>query len=72
MDAHAGARPSPEILVRGLNEGIGISLDLKQGRMYFTDLGGSVYTSKLDGSDQRTLLTHLGALVGIEYVEPIR
>jgi len=72
MDAPAGARPSPEILVRGLNEGIGISLNLKQGRMYFTDLGGSVYTSKLDGSDQRTLLTHQGALVGIEYAESIR
>jgi hypothetical protein len=37
--------------------------------MFFTDLGGNVYSSKLDGSDQKTLLTHQGALVGIEYVE---
>ena len=34
----------------GLQEGIGISLDLKGGRMFFTDLGGNVYSAGLDGS----------------------
>jgi hypothetical protein len=69
MDAPRGAARRPEILARGLKEGIGISLDLKQNRMFFTDLGGNVYTSKLDGSDEKTLLEHQGSLVGIEYVE---
>ena len=60
-------RPEPEILVRGLNEGIGIALDLAGGRMFFTDLGGSVYSAKLDGSDKKTLLTGQGSLTGIAY-----
>ncbi|HTS30542.1 MAG TPA: hypothetical protein VMH81_31940 [Bryobacteraceae bacterium] len=69
MDAPKGSRQGPAILVRGLHEGIGISLDVARDRMYFTDLGGSVYSARLDGSDQKTLLAHQGALVGIEYVE---
>jgi DNA-binding beta-propeller fold protein YncE len=69
MDAAKGARHTPEILVKGLKEGIGVSLDLKRNRMYYTDLGGNLYSAALDGSDQKTLLSHQGSLVGIEYVE---
>jgi hypothetical protein len=73
MDPPAGANPmarkDQEILVRGLQEGIGISLDLTGGRMFFTDLGGNVYRAKLDGSEKRTLLTGQGSLTGIAYVE---
>jgi hypothetical protein len=58
-----------QIEVTGLNEGIGIALDLKGGRMFFTDLGGSVYCAKLDGSDKRTLLSGQGALTGIAYAD---
>ena len=47
MDPHKGEQ---EILVSGLKEGIGISLDLRGGRMYYTDLGGNVYSARLDGS----------------------
>jgi hypothetical protein len=46
-----------QIEVTDLNEGIGIALDLKGRWMFFTDLGGSVYCAKLDGSDRRTLLS---------------
>jgi hypothetical protein len=60
------------ILVSGLHEGIGISLDLRGGRMFFTDLGGNVYRANLDGSDKRTILTGQGALTGIVYVELTR
>ncbi len=31
-------------------EAIGIALDLKGERMFLTDLAGSVYSAKLDGS----------------------
>jgi hypothetical protein len=62
-------RGNVEILVRGLHEGIGLALDLKGGRMFFTDLGGNVYSAHLDGSDQQTLLTGQGSLTGIAYVE---
>lgn len=65
MDRRAGE----EILVRGLHEGIGIVLDVKQGRMFFTNLGGNVYSARLDGFDRKTLLTGQGSLTGIAYVE---
>jgi DNA-binding beta-propeller fold protein YncE len=63
------SRKDQEILVGGLKEGIGISLDLKGGRMYYTDLGGNVYSARLDGSDSKTLLTGQGSLTGITWVE---
>src|SRR5215469_3706188 len=47
---------SPEILLTHLMEGIGISLDRKGERIFVTDLGGSIYSAKLDGSDKKTLL----------------
>jgi len=57
-----------EILVRGLKEGIGIALDVKGGRMFYTDLGGNVYGAKLDGSDSKVLLSGQGALTGITWI----
>jgi hypothetical protein len=68
-DATPKTRNDQQILVTGLKEGIGIALDLKHGRMYFTDIGGVVYSAKLDGSDQQQLLSEQGALTGITYVE---
>ena len=73
LDLPAGAtamtRSDREILVRGLNEAIGISLDLRHGALYYTDLGGTVGSAKLDGSSAKTLLTGQGSLTGITYVE---
>jgi DNA-binding beta-propeller fold protein YncE len=73
MDPPAGASPASRtdrtILVHGLAEGIGISLDLPHDRMFFTDLGGTVYVSNLDGTEERSLLTAQGSLTGITYVE---
>lgn len=73
MDTPAGFDPRRrkdlEILVTGLREGIGISLDLKGGRMFFTDLGGTVYAANLDGSGKKALLTGQGGLTGITFVE---
>jgi len=58
-----------EVLVNDLLEGIGLSLDLKNGRMFFGDLGGSVYSSKLDGSEKKALFGAQGNLTGVAYVE---
>jgi hypothetical protein len=69
MDLAPGARAVPEILFSHLMEGIGIALDRKGGRMFMTDLGGSVYSASLDGSNQKTLLMAMGNLTGIAYVE---
>jgi len=62
-------RADQEILVTGLKEGIGIALDLKGGRMFFTDLGGNVYSANLDGLEKKVLLTGQGSLTGIAYAE---
>jgi DNA-binding beta-propeller fold protein YncE len=57
------------ILAGGFNETIGIALDLEGGRMFLTDLRGSVYSLKLDGSDQKTLFTAQGVLTGIAHAD---
>ncbi|HTZ99189.1 MAG TPA: hypothetical protein VMB02_02590 [Candidatus Aquilonibacter sp.] len=75
MDAPAGYDPAhrkdQQILASGLREGIGISLDLSDGRMFFTDLGGSIYSANLDGSDEKLLLSDMGGLTGIVYVDGV-
>ena len=69
MDAAPGKRKDPEIVFTHLMEGIGLSLDLKGGRMFLTDFGGSVYSANLDGSNKKTLLFAQGNLSGIAYAE---
>jgi hypothetical protein len=69
MDAGREGRPAPEILFTHLMEGIGIALDLKGGRMFMTDLGGSVYSARLDGSKPTVLLMAQGNLSGIAYAD---
>jgi hypothetical protein len=69
MDSDLGKRPPPEILLTHLMEGIGITLDLNGNRMFLTDLAGSIYSAKLDGSDEKLLLAAQGNLTGIAYVE---
>ena len=73
MDLPAGTtaatRTDREKLVQGLNEAIGITLDLRHGNVYYTDLGGLVGTCKLDGSGAKTVVSGQGSLTGITYVE---
>jgi hypothetical protein len=69
MDAGPGDRKEPEIVFAHLMEGIGLSLDLKGGRMFLTDFAGSVYSAGLDGSNRKTLLVAEGNLTGIAYAE---
>ena len=69
MDVAPGKNTAPEIVVHDLMEGIGLFLDLKGGRMFFADFGGSVYSANLDGSNKRMLLFAQGNLSGIAYAE---
>jgi hypothetical protein len=69
IDAPSRRPHTPEILVTHLMEGIGIALDLDGDRMFVTDLAGSVYSARLDGSDKRTLLYAQGNLSGIAYAQ---
>jgi hypothetical protein len=59
----------PVIIFDHLMEGIGIALDLKGRRMFMTDLGGSVYSANLDGSNKKVVLMAEGNLTGIVYAE---
>jgi len=67
---HIDSRPMqhlPQIVVSDLMEGIGIALDVPRNRMFVTDLAGSLYVAKLDGTGKRTLLAAQGNLTGIAY-----
>jgi hypothetical protein len=69
MDATTGHRPEPEIVVKHLMEGIGLALDLNNGRMFVSDLAGSVYSVDLDGSNKKPVIFAQGNLTGIAYAE---
>ncbi len=69
LDANSKTSRAPEILFNHLMEGIGIALDFEGGRMFLTDLAGSVYSARLDGSGKQTLLFAQGNLTGIAYAE---
>jgi len=47
-------------LISHLIEGIGLGLDWKGGRMFVTDLAGSVYSANLDGSNRKLLMAAQG------------
>jgi DNA-binding beta-propeller fold protein YncE len=63
------ARTDRQILVRGLKEAIGVTLDLPNKRMFYTSLGGEVGTAGTDGSGAKLLLTNQGTLTGIVLVD---
>jgi DNA-binding beta-propeller fold protein YncE len=69
LDSPRGKRESPEIIFSNLMEGIGLALDHAGGRMFVTDLGGSVYSLNVDGSKPKVLLFAQGNLSGIAYAE---
>ncbi|KAL4955332.1 YWTD domain-containing protein [Aspergillus filifer] len=69
LEELATSESRPTILVRKLHEGIGISLDMKNQRMFFGDLGGSLYSSSLDGSCKNIIILDIGgAITGVAYV----
>jgi DNA-binding beta-propeller fold protein YncE len=69
LDVPAAKRGAPEIVFDHLMEGIGLALDPKGGRLFVTDLGGSIYSANLDGTNRQTLQIALGNLSGIAYVD---
>jgi len=61
--------PAPQIVLTHLMEGIGLALDVRGGRMFVTDFAGSVYSARLDGSEEKNLLFAQGNLTGVAYAE---
>jgi sugar lactone lactonase YvrE len=60
-----------EIVLGHLMEGSGIALDARCDRMFVTDLGGSIYTAHLNGSEKRPIAMAQGNLSGVAYAEKI-
>jgi sugar lactone lactonase YvrE len=69
IEARATSSTTPQVLFTHLMEGIGLALDLRSRRMFFTDLGGSVYSANLDGSNAVVLAAAQGNLTGIVYAD---
>jgi sugar lactone lactonase YvrE len=71
MDPKAGVDPAKradrQVLVSGLQEAIGVALDLAGGRMAYTSLGGELGVAALDGANARLLSTHKGLLTGVAW-----
>ncbi len=65
--ADARTRNDIQVLLGGLDEAIGVALDVPGNRLYVTDLGGNLVSAKLDGSDKKVLGTKLGSLTGIAF-----
>jgi hypothetical protein len=57
----------PQILVRRLHEGIGLAVDEEQGRLFFADLAGGVYSANIDGSQKKTLFPEIGDCTGVAF-----
>jgi hypothetical protein len=64
-------RPNQQIVLSHLGEGIGIALDIRNDRMFVTDLAGSLYSARLDGTEKRPLAGGQGNLTGIAYVDGV-
>jgi hypothetical protein len=59
----------PQVLVDHLMEAIGLALDVAGDRLFVTDLGGSVYTARLDGSQAHAITFAEGNLAGVAYAD---
>jgi len=53
--------------VRGLQEAIGVALDIPNRRMAYTSLGGEIGVAGMDGSGARLIATGKGLLTGITW-----
>jgi len=60
-------RRNQEIVLGHLMESIGIALDVSADRMFVTDLAGSIYSARLDGSEKRPIAMAQGKLAGVAF-----
>jgi hypothetical protein len=66
----AATRSDRQILIQGVREAIGVTLDVAHGMLYFTGgTGGRVGRANLDGSNAVDLLKGTAGLTGIAVVE---
>ena len=55
LDNAGGVASKPEIIAQNFNEAIGLKVDAKNDSIYVTDLGGSIWKCRLDGTGKKRL-----------------
>ena len=58
-----------QVVLGHLMEGIGLALDVRGDRMFVTDLAGSIYCTRLNGSEKCPIVVGQGNLSGIAYAD---
>lgn len=58
-----------EIVLGHLMEGVGLALDVRGDRMFLTDLGGSIHSVHLNGTDKHPIALAQGILSGVAFAE---
>ena len=66
--ATAASRTDRQILVRSVREAIGVAIDKRRGRMYYTGGNGQLGRANLDGSSKQEITVD-GAFTGIVVVD---
>jgi hypothetical protein len=69
VDVSAG--DAPQVLLGGLQEAIGLVLDLTNRQIFFNDPGGSRHAAAVYDADLRLIFGDQGHLTGIAYAEPV-
>src|SRR6266513_2280562 len=69
IDADFTKHPTSDILLTHLMEVIGSALDFKGNRMFLTELAGTIYSARLDGTEKKPQHVAQGNLTGIAYAE---
>jgi hypothetical protein len=64
----AATRADRQILIRQVREAIGVAIDKRRGRLYYTAANGQLGRANLDGTT-KTELTNAGAMTGIVVVD---
>jgi hypothetical protein len=64
----AANRKDRQILITKVAEAIGVSIDKKRGRLYYTAANGQLGRANLDGTN-KSELTNAGAMTGIVVVD---
>ena len=69
--APIGGHGDREIVLSHLREGAAMTLDVRGDQLFTTDLAGSIYCARLNGSEKRPIATAQGSLSDIAYAERI-
>lgn len=68
IDHGRGTLDTPEVIVAGMSQAIGLTVDFFANRMFATDLGGNLYAGDLNGQGWECLISDAGKFTGICHI----